>query len=409
MIASLEKCRLCKSTKLTSVLNLGNPSYTGIFPRNRTQKIPKAPLLLVKCNECDLVQLGHHFDMTQLYGEHYGYRSGLIPSMVQHLHNKVEKIKSLITLSSDDYIIDIGSNDATLLHEFNSPGIHRIGIDPSGEKFRSYYGNDIKLITQFFPCEEIFSLLGNKKAKVITSIAIFYDLEDPVDFAQKISQILMPDGVWVFEQSYMPSMIKMKSYDTICHEHLEYYGLKQILNILNRAKLKIIDIEFNAINGGSFSITSAHLDSKYSECKDKINTILDAEAPFHTFKIWEDFTNHVEAHRANLRKLLDEIKKDNKTIFGYGASTKGNALLQFCGLTKEELPYIAEINDDKFGAYTPGTEIPIISEKEAREMNPDYYLVLPWHFKDGILKREQTAMQSGTRFIFPLPEIEVVG
>jgi hypothetical protein len=266
------------------------------------------------------------------------------------------------------------------------------------------------LIPDFFSANKFHESFPGEKAKIITSIAMFYDLESPLDFIRDIEICLADDGVWHFEQSYMPSMLRTNSYDTICHEHLEFYSFKVVKSILEQCGMRIIDVQMNAINGGSFAITACKDGASYKSNLPIINWLLRQENDMglDTEKPYREFEERVFRHRKNLKELIEALVADGKTVFGYGASTKGNVLLQFCGFTSKEIPYIAEVNEEKFGSYTPGTLIPIISEEEAKKMKPDYFLVLPWHFKDNILTREKEYLENGGKFIFPLPEIEII-
>ncbi|MCX6113047.1 MAG: class I SAM-dependent methyltransferase, partial [Proteobacteria bacterium] len=228
--------------------------------------------------------------------------------------------------------------------------------------------------------------------------------------ASNIYDNLDDNGLWVFEQSYMPTMLENNSYDTICHEHLEYYSLKQIKYILDKTGLKIVDVEFNGINGGSFSVIAAKKQSKHHESTSLIDKILNHEKTIglSSSRPFDAFNQRILKRREELLAFFDLCGKDKKVVFGYGASTKGNVLLQFCKITQKQMPYIAEVNEDKFGCYTPGTNIPIISETEAKKMPFDYFMVLPWHFRDNIIKRETQFLSSGKKFIFPLPNFEIV-
>ena len=416
MYTEIKQCRICGNTDLVSILNLGNQYLTGVFPKSKTEHITSGPLELAKCrdghnaNACGLVQLKHSYDHREMYGDNYGYRSGLNKSMVNHLYKKVKKIEAFIQLTHGDLVIDIGSNDSTLLQAYRQDGLLRVGIDLTGEKFKKYYPEHVYLIPDFFSAKSVKKNFGNKKTKVVTSIAMFYDLESPMDFAQQICEILADDGIWVLEQSYLPAMLEMNAYDTVCHEHLEYYYLKQIKWIADKLDLKIIDIEFNQVNGGSFSVTVAKSNAAYKEKQLLIEKILNEEKNrgLDSLKPYEEFKQHVYKHREELIQFIQKTKSENKKIIGYGASTKGNVMLQFCDLTENDIPFIAEVNRDKFGCYTPGTHIPIISEKEAKDMNPDYFLVLPWHFKENIILREKDYLNSGGNLFFPLPSLEVI-
>lgn len=409
MYTEIKKCRICNSVNLVTVLSLGEQYLTGVFPKSPKEKITKGPLDLVWCPKCGLLQMKQSYSLDEMYGDNYGYRSGLNSSMVNHLQQKMHALELLAKPSDNDIVVDIGSNDATALKAYSGK-FCKVGIDPTGKKFKEYYTDDITLIPDFFSAKGYHALFPNKKAKIITSIAMFYDLENPLGFIRDVEDILADDGIWHFEQSYMPSMLRANSYDTICHEHLEFYSFKVVNNILGQCGLRVMDVQMNAINGGSFAVTACKKDAAYRSNMPVINWTIKQEEDMDldTPKPYRDFEERVFRHRKNLTELIESLVADNKKILGYGASTKGNVLLQFCGLGQKQIPYIAEVNKDKFGSYTPGTNIPIISEKEARLMKPDYFLVLPWHFKYGILEREKEFLANGGKFIFPLPEIEIV-
>ncbi|MBI3610810.1 MAG: methyltransferase domain-containing protein [Nitrospirae bacterium] len=403
-------CRVSGSNHLISVLNLGHQVLTGVFPKHRNENVTSGPLELVWCPESGLLQLRHSYDTNEMYGENYGYRSGLNQSMVDHLTEKVRHLERLIPLNPGDVVLDIGSNDATTLKAYSTTNIKRIGIDPTGKKFAQFYTDDIRLVPDFFS-RDAYQSVEKKPAKIVTSIAMFYDLESPVEFARQIGSILDAKGIWHFEQSYMPSMLRLNSYDTICHEHLEYYSLTVIQKIVRAAGLKVVDVVMNSINGGSFAVTATKEGNRNIRPNDAvIDWLLEQEERMglKTPHPYRDFEERVFRHRDDLTRLIRTLTADGKKILCYGASTKGNVVLQFCGLTVKDIPAIAEVNPDKFGCFTPGTHIPIISEKEARAMKPDYFLVLPWHFKDGILRREKEYLADGGKMIFPFPEIEIV-
>lgn len=412
----ITKCRICGNPNLESLLDLGTLALTGVFPRSPDQAVPRAPLHLVKCAEygkgdaCGLAQLKHSYDPKILYGWNYGYRSGLNASMVAHLRGKAEKIKRTVALARGSLVVDIGSNDSTLLQALDEPGVDLVGFDPTGEKFRQFYPPHIQLIPDFFSASRFRREFGQRKAKVITSIAMFYDLEAPLEFMRQVAEILGDDGIWVFEQSYLPSMLAMNSYDTVCHEHLEYYGLRQVRYMTDRAGLKIRDVELNNINGGSFSVTAARNPSAMPQDEALVSNMLEEESRrgLRDRRIYDQFRERVFQHRERLRQVVESSVQNGRKLLGYGASTKGNVILQFCGLGPKEIPYIAEVNQDKFGCFTPQTLIPIISEAEARAMKPDGFLVLPWHFREHILVRERSFLESGGKLIFPLPELDVV-
>ncbi len=410
---AIDRCRICSNSNLMPVLDLGEQYLTGVFPRGRDDNLTCGPLELVRCegaDACGLVQLRHSYDHGEMYGANYGYRSSLNKSMVRHLADKVDALLEIVPLSPSDLVLDIGSNDGTLLSNYPIAGPALVGMDPTAAKFRELYRPDIRIVPDFFSADALRRHFPGRRAKLVTSIAMFYDLEAPQAFADQVASILAQDGVWHFEQSYLPSMLRTTSYDTICHEHLEYYALRQIKWMIDRAGLKIIDVTFNAVNGGSFAITAAPVAAPYPECTDKIRAILDEEdrMGLRQFGTYLAFATRVMEHKLELLKTLRSINARKMKVLGYGASTKGNVLLQYCGLSPQEIPCIADVNSDKFGCVTPGTWIPIVSEADAKAANPDYLLVLPWHFRDNLVAREQEFLHRGGKMIFPLPAIDVV-
>jgi NDP-4-keto-2,6-dideoxyhexose 3-C-methyltransferase len=410
LYTKITHCRICKSTDLTTVLDLGEQALTWVFPLPG-EDVEIWPLELVKCSWegcCGLLQLGHDYDMEQLYGDNYGYRSGLNGSMVKHLGTIVEKAKSLVTLEPGDLVIDIASNDGTMLTAYGDHGYELLWVDPTSRKFAEYYPAYVDYVSEFFTTAAVRSKT-DKKAKIITSVSMFYDLPDPVAFVADLREVLADDGIWILEQSYMPTMIDMVSYDTVCHEHLEYYALKQIKWLVDNAGMKIIDVICNDINGWSFQVVVSK-DTSRTANDENIAKLLahEEEGWYSSGAVFEQFRANIEIHKKAVLEFFETARKENKKVIGYGASTKGNVTLQYCGITPDMLPYIAEVNEYKFGRTTPGTLIPLISEKEASEMNPDYYFVLPWHFRKSILARETEFLANGGHFVFPLPTLDIV-
>ena len=410
MYTRLEACRICGNTNLELVLDLGEQMLTGVFPASTDQEVTTGPLQLVKCfgqdGCCGLLQLAHSYDLGEMYGDNYGYRSGLNASMVTHLKRKVAHNLSMVELAPGDLIVDIGSNDSTTLQAYGDVGLTLVGVDPTGTKFREYYPDYVDLIPDFFSSALIKERFPGRKAKVVTSFSMFYDLEAPMEFMRQVHEILADDGVWVFEQSYMPLMLETNSYDTVCHEHLEFYALRQIQWMAERIGLHIADVGFNDVNGGSFSVTVRR--AKDGEAIDPVvQTILDREvaAGLDTLEPFNTFAERVAESRALLLEFLDRAQSENKTVAAIGASTKGNVLLQYCGLTPDRVVAVGEVNPEKYGKYTPGTFLPIVAETELLSQSPDYLIVLPWHFRAFF---EGSVAFKGQTLVFPLPQLETV-
>jgi len=409
MYIKTEMCRICGNTELERVLDLGEQMLTGVFPKWRGQDITTGPLSLVKCTGegevCGLLQLEHSYDLGEMYGDNYGYRSGLNASMVTHLQAKIARISMLVDLQPGDLVIDVGSNDSTTLRAYSQPGLTLVGIDPTGSKFLEYYPEHVELIPDFFNSDLVKARFPGRQAKVVTSFSMFYDLPAPMDFMRGVYDVLADDGIWVFEQSYMPLMLATNSYDTVCHEHLEFYAARQIQWMAERVGFMIVDIEFNDVNGGSFSVTVKKSSSATPIAA--VQTILDDEdrAGLSSLEPYRAFADRVVQSRDALRQFLADAKERGERVGVLGASTKGNVLLQYCGLSTDDLIAVGEVNPEKFGAFTPGTWLPIVEETELLAQNPDYLLVLPWHFRQFF---EQAPALAGRKLVFPLPELTII-
>jgi 2-polyprenyl-3-methyl-5-hydroxy-6-metoxy-1,4-benzoquinol methylase len=403
-------CRACNCEGLSVVFELGDQVLSGVFISNNLDDITTGPLTLVQCNQCSLVQLQNAYPLDEMYNDGYGYRSGATEYMRRHLKDVIAFASKNTTLNKKDYVLDIGCNDGTLLSNYSKDNVSKIGIDPVAKKYLDLYQSDTKVVTDFFTKDNYF-LVTSQKAKIVTSISMFYDLEDPVSFAKDVASVMSEDGVWVFEQSYLPSMLRQNSYDTVCHEHLEYYSLTAISFILKEAGMTIVDASQNEVNGGSVRVAAIiNKSSLSSKVSPEATWLMEQEKnhDIHELETFKVFQQNVHKQKLDLVQLLQTLKEKGKTVIGYGASTKGNVILQYCGINSDLLPYIGDITPSKEGTYTPGTKIPIISMKTAKEMSPDYFLVFPWAFRNDILLREKETLLNGTKFIFPLPFVEIV-
>jgi NDP-4-keto-2,6-dideoxyhexose 3-C-methyltransferase len=356
------------------------------------------------------VQLRHSVAPGVLY-DHYGYRSGTNEMMRSNLEGIARQVTEMAGLGRGDLVLDIGCNDGTLLAGYDVAGLDRVGIDPS-DAVKAIDRSDISVINDFFSYDTFQMALPGRKAKAVTSIAMFYDLERPRDFVAEVSRILAPDGVWVIEMSYLPLMLRVIAFDTICHEHLEYYALRPIEWMLEAEGLRVHRAEINDVNGGSIrlfvrpaaagEVARAATNDLDALRREEDALALDTDAPYEAFS--------ASCHRMKdqLRELLVGLVADGKTLYAYGASTKGNTLLQFCEIDNSLVTKAADRNPDKWGTETIGTHIPIVSEDQARAEAPDYFLVLPWHFFEGFVARERSFLDRGGAFILPLPQVRVV-
>ena len=351
----------------------------------------------------------------------YWYRSGTNATMTNELKGIVENVTSIQKLNEGDLWLDIACNDGTLL-KFVPDGIKKLGIDPAEDSFVAESSKIADEVIQDYFTYESFkrSKFKSKKASVVTCIAMFYDLDEPVDFLKDVSKVMHDDGLFVIQMSYTPLMIRQLAFDNICHEHVYYWSLSSMEKLLKKAGLRIVDCQLNDVNGGSFRIyikkkkssVSSFATAPYRDvCNIRVESLLKWEKSLRLDKeeIWLDFFKRIEGLKEETVNFIKQEKAKGKIICGYGASTKGNTLLQYFGLDNTTIDAIAERSPYKFGLKTIGTNIPIKSEEEVRAMKPDYMLVLPWHFISEFIKREKEFLDNGGKFIVPCPKFEIIG
>lgn len=408
-------CRVCDSPHLAPVLSLGDQYIAGAFaePGGQQPVQRRIPVDLVRCDVtadqhgCGLIQLRHTVPAAVLYRS-YWYRSGVNRTMTENLHGIARAAEEHVTLSPGDVVLDIGCNDGTLLDGYATPQLNHLGFDPS-DVSRHAVEKGYDVINDFYSFAAFRARYPDRKAKVITTIAMFYDLEEPQAIVHDVAEALADGGVWVMELHYLPAMLARNSFDAIVHEHLEYYSLAVLEYMLGAEGLQVFHAEENDINGGSIRLfinrggrPDGDAESLQALRIREFELALDSPEPY------DRFAGASEKVRDDLTALCRRLQGEGRTIHVYGASTKGNTILQYCGLDRSVIPYAADRNPDKWGSETIGTGIPIIGEEESRGMQPDYYLALPWHFLDEFVEREQEFLARGGRFIVPLPEVRLV-
>ena len=403
----INKCRNCKKKNLKKLFTLGNQYFTGKFIKFG-DRVKRAPINLSICTKCKLVQLKDRYNLKYMYGPDYGYRTGINKTMSLHVKKITKILSKKVNLKKNDLVLDIASNDGTLLNNYNK-NIITFGIDPILDKYKKYYKKINYRKNDFFSKRAVKSKT-KKKFKIITALSVFYDLNNPNKFLKDVHDILDENGLFLLEFADLASLIKLNMFDTICHEHAEYYSTKVLLKMFQNNNLRLIQINKNDINGASKQFLLTKKRSKYKSNQKNINDILREEKLLRLDypKTYSSFFREIKKIGRELKIFINKQIKKNKIIHGYGASTKGNTLLQFFKIGQRQISYISDRNPDKYGLKTPGTNITIISEKESRSLKPDFYLVLPWHFKKEILKREIKIRKKGTKFIFPLPKLTII-
>ena len=418
LLTTRTSCSICGCRSFTDVVKLGDQYIGGMIDSEDGAGTIKRqiPLDLVRCdpaldeNACGLVQMRHSVPPKVLYHRYY-YESGINQSMRDNLARISALAEETVTLRSNDIVLDIGCNDGTLLASYRTQGLRHIGIDPSDVALKAR-DRGFEVVNDFFAADAFRRVHPQEKARVVTSISMFYDLEDPRSFVSDIASVLAEDGTWILEQSYLPAMLDVNSFDTICHEHLEYYSLAVLERLFGECGLEVVDVHLNDVNGGSFRLCVAHAGhvkpsleaaSRVQELRVReFEMALDTDAPY------AEFRTNIERIRVELQAFLKQAKADGKLVHGYGASTKGNTTLQYCSIDGDLLPAIADRNPRKWGSYTIGSRVKIISEEESRAAKPDYYLLLPWHFLSEFKTREKEFLDRGGKFVVPFPKVHLV-
>lgn len=410
----VEKCRVCGNTELVTCIDIGEQYLSSVFPENLDYRkdAVKYPLDLVMCRKadktCGLVQLGHRLDLTAMY-DAYPYTSSTNSSMAKILQDVADSGRALKNLDSGDVILDIGGNDGTLLSFFKNDPYTLINIDPAKNVASLVEGTNYISVHDFFNADA-FNAVSEKKAKLIFSIAMFYHLDDPLKLARDAAACLDDDGVWIIQMAYLPAMIRTNMYDNIVHEHAGYYATNHLVWLMEQLGLEVFDVMENNVYGGSFRVFVKKKGCTKFPQTERLRANLKKELEEGLFELstYQKFMQRIDKTRTDLQELCRKIKSEGKTIWVYGASTKGNTILQYCGIGKDEIVAAADSNPFKHGKYIIGSDIPIKDEAEMRAAKPDYLLSLPYSFTDSFVKREAELVASGTKFIVPLPEVKVI-
>lgn len=403
------KCKFCESTNFDKIIDLGKQPFSGFFPDIKSKDPPSSSLEIVRCDSCKLIQLKDSTYIASDYYLSFGYNSSLSNLMKQHLKNNASKLIKYSKKKRKLSVLDVGGNDSTFLGGFNND-CFKLGVDPTANRFiKLYKKNKANLISDFFTFKKVNAEYPNKKFDIIASYAMFYCLEDPLSFSKDISKLLNKNGIWNLELSYWPLLIQNMTWDQICHEHITYFDLTTLKKILFKAKIKILDVSFNEINGGSFNIICAKNNSTLNPNKKLINQILDSEKKFYDKKPLINFSNRVKNSGTVMKEFLEILKSNKKTVIGYGASTKGNILLNYSNINNRLIKYICDENPIKINKrVTPGSRIKIISKQKMRRMKCDYLFVLIWSFRKEVIKQEISFIKKGGKIILPLPILHII-
>jgi len=396
----INHCLLCKNKNIEEIFSLGNLFVSNFVKKKQVKKGIKAPLNLLHCKNCSLIQLSHIAPQEIMYRRFYWYRSGVTKIMKLGLKNIFSESLKHVKLKKSDVVLDIGANDGTLLNFYKKRKIITIGCEPAKNLQKQLKKNCHFSINNFWDKIELNKILlknNLKKPKIITAIGMFYDLEEPNKFIKDAADSLDKNGIFIAQLMCLKTMIKKNDLGNICHEHIEFYSLKSLKFLFEKNGLEIFKLEENDINGGSYRIY----------CRKFVNGSIRLKKE-NVRKLMKDFSKRVNINKKITVNFINKKIKEGKKIFLYGASTKGNTVLQYYGLNSKKIPFAAERSPEKWGKYTIGSGIKIISEKIARKINPDYFFVTPWGFIKEFVKREEKWLKKGGAFILPFPKFKLI-
>ena len=409
-IINRKTCRVCDSKMLKPLYSIGEQYVNNFIKKDDIKKCIKAPLEMVICDNCTLLQLKHTAPQELLYARYYWYKSGITKTMRNALSDITSKIEKTFDLKEGDVVLDIGSNDGTLLRSYSIAGLVKVGVEPAnnlveeGKRGLNHHIHD-------FWNYDAYNKAVNKKAKIITAIGMFYDMEDPNLFISDSEKVLKNDGIFIAQLMCLKNMLDSNDIGNICHEHLEYYSFKSLNYLFKKNGLEIFDVEINNVNGGSYRVFAKKVGAAIQVsqgAQKRIQNVRQSEIGLENKKIHLDFYNRLEENKNKCVNFIKNEHAKGKKIWVYGASTKGNVILQYYGLDHSLIEAASERSSWKWGKYTVGTMIPCVSEDEARKAQPDYFLVLPYAFFDEFYQREREWRNKGGKFILPLPEFRVV-
>jgi len=413
MIGEIKYCRSCGSKNLSPIISLGNQYITNFVEKDNERQF-KCPLDLIICENCKLVQLKHNAPPESMWNEQYWYKSGISSTIKEDLKDIVNNSEKIANPKEEEIVIDIGCNDGTLLSFYKNENLKKVGFEPSKNVAKDAREKGFHVINNFFNYEDYKKDFGDKKAKIITAISMFYDLEDPNKFMEDIVSCLDKDGLFIIQQNYLLTMLINNAFDNICHEHREYYSLFSLNHLLEKYNLEVFDIVQNGINGGSIRTYIRFKGSdKINEpegSKERLEGIKkkEKEMQLDTLKPYLEFASRINKIKENLLNFIKKEKENGRKICVYGASTRGNVILQYFNLDENLIFCAADKNPDKWDKKTVGSLIPIVSPKELRKIDPDYLLVMVWHFFEEIKNQEKEYFEKGGKFIVPLPNFKVV-
>ena len=395
-VKHVTECRSCRAPLSKTIFDIGELKINAFMIEPNTD-IGSAALTLVHCEECDLIQLSHTVREEDLY-KNYWYLSRLNKKIVDNLQACTDAAKSWVHILDGDYVLDIGANDGTLLSFYDSDKVIRVGCDPAQNIHSELEKNCDVLIGDFFNKENWQAAVGDKRAKIITTIAMFYDLDDPNSFVSDIKSTLAPDGLWLCQLMTAAPMLDTNDLGNVIHEHIEYYSYKSLVNLMERHGLQIHKVKMNDINGGSYQLFIRHADENGS-CE------FDEDVSVDRIDQW---AKNIAQNRSDTMEFIQQEVADGKKIYIMGASTKGNTIMQYYGLDSDTITGAAEIHPDKIGKYLVGSSIPIVHEDDAKA-DADYFLVFPFHFKQLFTNHiMKDWIAEGGKLIFCTPEFEVV-
>ncbi len=398
-------CRICDDSALPpiKILDLGKTPLADKFKKRETQQEESFPLRIAYCPNCHLVQLIDDVNEEVLWNDQYAFYTGASPSSLKYFEQYASEVISRFQdLVRNGLTVEIASNDGTFLKYFSEGKYKVLGIEPTKNTAEVAIRSGVLTLVELFTsrlADDVVKRMG--QASVIVGSNVLAHVPDLNDFVKGIKTLLTPDGVAIFEVQYFPHLLFNNAFDHVYHEHRSFFSLHPLIKLFEQHNMKIFDVQEADTQGGSIRIFVTKQKKKTVNPLVYLMLKKEVQLGIRDKTLYEGMSYHAEYMKDKLLKLLESLKAQGRTVYGFGASAKGNTLLNYCGITQDLLPVIVDLTPFKIGKFTPGTSIPVVSGEGLKA--PDYYLVLVWNYLPGILAREKEYLRKGGHFIVPIP------
>lgn len=407
------KCRFCSSSSLALILDLGSAPLSNSFLGKDDLEKPEPffPLSLWVCENCFLVQIAEYDNPNEIFDAGYHYFSSFSQTWLDHAKRYAEMIIPRLALDGNSFVLEIASNDGYLLRNFAARKIPCLGIEPAANTAAAARELGIEVVTEYFGFESAKKIGGAySKADLIIGNNVFAHVPDINDFVRGLALALNDGGVITLEFPHVLNLVRHSQFDTVYHEHFSYFSLFTVMQIFAKFGLRVFDVEELPTHGGSLRVYAGRESDNSHEITGRVSALLDKEtgAGINALPFYTELGARADRIRNDLTSFLAARKASGRKVAAYGAAAKGNTLLNYCGIKRDLLSFVADLSPHKQGKYLPGSHVPVVPETRIKSEKPDYVLVLPWNIKEEIMEQLGYIRDWGGKFVLPIPELKII-